>query len=81
LTSSFQLHYSPGVDSAFGRYKYQHYLLGGKGSKCVGPTTLSPHVPSLQKFLGTSASYSPQGLYKDCFTFHIMVYIFIFSMK
>ena len=40
LTLSFQAHYSPGVDSATNRNKYQKYFLGGKGSQCIGLTTL-----------------------------------------
>jgi hypothetical protein len=37
---SFQAHYGPGVDPAFNRNEYQWYLLGGKGGRCVGLTTL-----------------------------------------
>jgi hypothetical protein len=32
--------YGPGVDSASNRNEYQEYFLGGKGSRCVGLTTL-----------------------------------------
>ena len=39
---SFRLHYGPGVDSASNRNEYQEYFLGGKGSQCVGMTTLPP---------------------------------------
>ena len=39
---SFGSHYSPGVDSASNRNEYQEYLLGGKGGRCVGLTTLPP---------------------------------------
>ena len=42
LTQSFWLHYGPGVDSASNRNEYQEYFLGGKGSQCVGLTTLPP---------------------------------------
>jgi hypothetical protein len=35
-------HYDPGVDSASNRNEYQEYLLEGKGSQRVGPTTLPP---------------------------------------
>jgi len=39
---SFRPHYGPGVDSASNRNEYQEYLLGGKGGRCVGLTTLPP---------------------------------------
>ena len=42
LTYSFRPHYSPGVDSASDRNKYQKYFLGSKGGRCVRLTTL-PH--------------------------------------
>jgi len=42
LTSSFQLHYGPGVNSASKRNEYQEYFLGGKGIRCVELTTLPP---------------------------------------
>jgi hypothetical protein len=31
LTSSFRLHYGPGIDSASNRNKHQEYLIGGGG--------------------------------------------------
>jgi len=34
--------YDPGVDSASSRNEYQEYFLEGKGSWCVGLTTLPP---------------------------------------
>ena len=39
---SFWLHYASGVDSESNRNEYQEYLLGGKGGRCVGLTTLPP---------------------------------------
>jgi len=42
LTYSFQPHCGPRVDSVSNRKKYHGYLLGGKGSQCVGLTTLLP---------------------------------------
>jgi hypothetical protein len=39
---SFRPHYGPAVDSASNKNKYQEYFLGGKGSRCVGLTTLLP---------------------------------------
>jgi hypothetical protein len=59
-----------GVDSTSNRNEYQGYLLGGKGGRCVGLTTLHLHVPIVQKF------WEPQppgtlracpGLYRDTF--------------
>jgi hypothetical protein len=40
LLKSFRPHYGPGVDSASNRNEYQEYLLGSKGGRCVGLTTL-----------------------------------------
>jgi len=34
-------HYAPGVDSVSNRNEYQEYLLGGKGGRSLGLTTLS----------------------------------------
>jgi len=42
FTWSFRPHSVPGVDSAPNRNDYQYYLLGGKGGRCVGLTTLPP---------------------------------------
>jgi len=42
VTQNFRSHYDPGVDSASNRNEYQEYLLGGKGSWCIGLTNLSP---------------------------------------
>ena len=42
LTLSFRPHYGPGVDSASNRCEYQECFLGGKGSWCIGLTTLPP---------------------------------------
>jgi len=43
LTCSFRPHYGPGrIDSASNRNEYQEYLLGGKGGRCVGLTSLPP---------------------------------------
>ena len=40
LPSLFRPQYDPGVGSAPNRNEYQGYLLGSKGSRCVGVTTL-----------------------------------------
>jgi len=42
LTQSLWPYYGPGVNSASNRNKYQGYFLGGKGSRCVGLSTLPP---------------------------------------
>jgi hypothetical protein len=39
-TLPFRAHYDPVVDSASSRNEYQEYLLGGKGGRCGGLTTL-----------------------------------------
>jgi hypothetical protein len=40
LTKSIRPRYDPGVESASNRNAYQEYILGGKGGRCVGLTTL-----------------------------------------
>ena len=42
LTWSFRPQYGPGVDSASNRNEYQWYILGVKGGRCVGLTSLPP---------------------------------------
>ena len=42
LIRCFWPNYGPEVDSASNRYEYQGGLLGGKGGRCVGLTTLLP---------------------------------------
>ena len=42
LTKSFWSHCGPGLDSASNINEYQEYFLGGKGSQCIGLTTLPP---------------------------------------
>ena len=49
LTQSFRSHYDPGVDSVSNRNEYQEYFLWGKGGRCLGLTTLPPHVLTLLK--------------------------------
>jgi hypothetical protein len=59
----------PGVNSASNRNEYQWYLLGNKGGRCVGLAT-SPHsCTDCLEILGTSTSWIPKGLSRDCFTF------------
>jgi hypothetical protein len=66
----------PGVDSASKTNEYQRYLIGGKGSWCIGLTTLLPSNPDCLEILTASTSWSSKGLFTplcDCFTFSFMV--------
>jgi hypothetical protein len=52
--------------------EYQEYLLGGKGGRCVGLTTLPPSCADCLEIwepqrLGTLRACP--GLYRDCITF------------
>ena len=62
LTYSFRPHYGPGVDSGSNRNEYRGYLLGGKGGRCVGLTTLPPSCA------GCLEIWEPQhpGTLRDC---------------
>ena len=42
LTQSFRPHCGPGVDSLSNRNEYEEYILGGKGGRCVGLTSVPP---------------------------------------
>ena len=44
------------------RNKYQGHLLGGKGGRCLGPTTLPLSCADCLEILEASASWSPKGL-------------------
>jgi hypothetical protein len=57
----FRPHCGPGVDSASNRNEYQEYFLGGKGSQCVGLTTLPPSCADCLEILGASKSWNPQA--------------------
>jgi hypothetical protein len=49
-TSSFQLHYDPGVDSASNRNEYQEYSgRGGMGGRRLRLTILPPSVSRLSR--------------------------------
>jgi hypothetical protein len=65
----FRPHYGLGVNWASNRNKYQGYLLGGKGGRCVGLTTLRPSCADCLEILGASTSWSPKGLSRNSFTF------------
>jgi hypothetical protein len=57
-----QWHYSPGVDSAFNRNVYQWYVMGSKGDRCLGLTTLPPSCTDCQEILRVLTSWSPKGV-------------------
>jgi len=44
------------------RNEYQEYLLGGKGSRCIGLTTCHLHVQTVLEILEASTSCNPKGL-------------------
>jgi hypothetical protein len=62
----FRSHYGPGVDSASNRNEYQGYLVGCKGGRCVGLTTLPPSCADCLEILGASTSWSPKVLSRHC---------------
>jgi len=49
LTWSFRPRYDLGVDSASKGHKYQAYLLGAKGGRCVGLKTFAIFICRLYK--------------------------------
>jgi hypothetical protein len=74
FSMTWPFHYCPGVNSASNRNEYLGYLLGGRGSQCLGLTTLLHSSANCLDILGTSTSCSPMGLsraIKGCFTFLI----------
>jgi hypothetical protein len=79
LVYCFRSHYGPGVDSPFNRNDYQGYLVGAKGDRCVGLTTLSPSRSDCLKFLGASTSWNPDGLPWPLQGFLISFFIVTFS--
>jgi hypothetical protein len=58
----FRPHYGSGVDSAFNTDECQGYLLGGKGRRMLGLTTLPSLCADCLETLGVSTSGSPKGL-------------------
>ena len=42
--------------------EYHKYILGGKGGRCVGLTTLSSLCADFLEILGTSTFWSPKSL-------------------
>jgi len=45
----------------------------GKGGRCIQLTTLPPSCANCLEILGATTSCRPRGLYRDCFTFIIVV--------
>jgi len=62
VTSSFRPHYGCGVNSASSVNEYQEYLLGGKGGRCVGVTTLPPSYAGFLEMLEASNFFSHKRL-------------------
>jgi hypothetical protein len=60
-------------ESASNRNEYQEYFLGGKGSRCVGLTTLPPSCADcleVWKPRPPATLRACPGLYRDSFTFY-----------
>ena len=55
--------YGPGADSTSNINEYQEYFLGGKGGRCVRPTTYHHSVP-LSRNLGALTFWNPLGLFR-----------------
>ena len=62
LTQSFRPHCDPEVDSASNRYEYRKYILGCKGGRCVGLTTLPPSCADCLEILEPQ----PPGTLRAC---------------
>jgi len=67
LTQSFRLHYGPGVNSASNRNEYQEYILWGKGSQCVGLTTLPPSCADCLEICEPQPPGTLRACQGDCF--------------
>ena len=78
IDTSFWLHYGPGIDTASNRNEYQEYFLGGKGSRCVGLTTLPPSCRNVLKS-GSLKLLEPSGPVHACngIALHLL-YIYIY---
>ena len=61
---SFRAHYGPGVDPASNRNEYQGNLLGDKGCRCVGLTTLPSSCADVVEIW----TPQPPGAIRVCFT-------------
>jgi hypothetical protein len=64
LTYYFRPHYGNGVDSACNRNEYQEYLLGYKGDRCVGLTTLPTSCAKYLEILVASTSWRTKDLFR-----------------
>jgi len=76
LTYSFRPYYGLGIDSASNRNKYQQYLLGGKGGRCLSLTTLIHSHAVCLEILGALRACS--SLCRDSFNFSFSCYIIIY---
>jgi hypothetical protein len=55
-------HYGLGIDSASNRNECQGYLVGDKGGRCLGLTTLLPSCAGCLEILGASNSWTRKSL-------------------
>jgi hypothetical protein len=73
LRYSFHPHYYSRVDSASNRNEYQVALLGVKGGRCIGLTTLPPSYADCRRTAGSFSLLEPLRacpvLYRECFLF------------
>jgi len=54
----------PGVDTASNRNEYQEYIVGDKGGRCVGLTTLQPSFAYRLEMLAASTSWNPKNQFR-----------------
>ena len=66
LIQSFRSRYGPEFDSVSNRNEYKGNLLGSKGSRCIGLTTLRHSCADRLEILGASTSWSPKGPVQAC---------------
>ena len=64
----------PGVNSTSDRNEYQECLTGGKGSWCIGLTTLPLQVPTVQKFWDPRSLGALRAFLWASFTFFFHVF-------
>jgi hypothetical protein len=76
LTWPFRPHYDTGVDSASKRNEYQGYLLGGKGGKCVGLTTLPRACADCLEIWDAQ----PPGTLRACPDLYRVSFVFLISI-
>ena len=76
----FRLHYALGVESYSNKNEYHGYLLGCKGGRSVGLRNLQPSCADCLEIWDPQppgALRSFPDLYKDCFTFSLLLYLFV----